>query len=73
MLPEWTSLWSALALATCAVLFLAGGLVFRRWAVDDRPGIPRFGHGVETVLLWLLYSTLVSIAIIVLLQTLRES
>ena len=73
MLLEWTSLWSALATATCAPLFLAGGLVFHRWAVDNRPGIPRFPRSVETVLLRLLYSTIVSIAIIVLLQTLRES
>jgi hypothetical protein len=73
MLLEWTSLWSVLATFSGALAFLAGGFVFRRWAVGDRPGIPRFARPVETVVLWVLYSTLFSIGVIVLLQTLREA
>lgn len=66
--PLWSALWLSLGLA----LYVLGGLRFRRWAVADRWGLPRFSHSVETVLLWLLYSSVVSVAIIVARQTLRH-
>lgn len=65
-------LQAALLLATGSLLFVLGGMRFRRWAVDDRPGIPRFSSHVETIVLWLLYSGVVSFAIVVVRQTLRE-
>ena len=69
---ESTSLASAGMTVLGLALYVAGGVRFRRWAVDDRPGIPRFSAPVETVLLWLVYSGVLSIAIVVLRQTLRE-
>ncbi len=69
---ESTSLASAGMILLGLALYVAGGVRFRRWAVDDRPGIPRFSARVETVLLWLVYSGVLSIAIVVLRQTLRE-
>ncbi len=69
---ETTSLWTALSLSLGVTLYVFGGIRFRRWAVDDRWGVPRFSRSVETVLLWLLYSTAVSLAIIVARQTLRH-
>lgn len=69
---ETTSLWTALGLSLGLALYVFGGIRFRRWAVDDRWGAPRFSHSVETVLLWLLYSAAVSIAIVVARQTLRH-
>lgn len=55
-----------------AVLFVAGGIRFRRWAVEDRPGIPRYPANVETVMLWLVYSVGISIVIVVVRQSLRQ-
>ena len=69
---EPTPFWSAITLSLGAVLYVMGGIRFRRWAVDDRWGVPRFSQTTETVLLWLLYSGVVSIAIIVTRQTLRQ-
>lgn len=69
---EWTPLSSAGLAALGALIFVTGGLRFRRWAIDDRPGIPRFSSSVETILLWLLYSGIIAIAIIVVRQTLRH-
>ena len=70
MLNQWTSTWGVMDASSGALVFLAGGLV---WAVGDRPGIPRFARSLETVVLWVLYSTLFSIGVVVLLQTLRET
>ncbi|MCR9095286.1 MAG: hypothetical protein NXI30_13785 [bacterium] len=69
---ETTTLWTPLSLCLGLTLYVFGGLRFRRWAVADRWGVPRFSHSVETVLLWLVYSSAVSIAIIVARQTLRH-
>ena len=69
---EGTTLWAALSMLGGCLLYVLGGLRFRRWAVDDRPGIPRFSSHVETIVLWLLYSGVVSVGIIVVRQTLRE-
>ena len=59
-------------LALGALLYIMGGIRFRRWAVDDRSGIPRFSSATETIVLWLLYSGAVSFAIVILRQTLRH-
>lgn len=55
-----------------AVGFVRGGLRFRRWSVEDRIGVPRFPSHVETVLLWLIYSSGVSFIIVLTLQVLRK-
>ena len=55
-----------------AILYIAGGIRFRRWVVEDRPGVPRYSANVETVILWLVYSVGVSIIIVVVRQTLRQ-
>ena len=72
MAQEWTAIPAALALVVGAALYVVGGLRFRRWAVEDRPGIPRYPQAVETVLHWLIYSVLVSLVIVVVKQTLAE-
>lgn len=72
MLSEWTPLWAALVLAVALPLFVVGGLRFRSWVVDDRPGIPRYPQAVETIFLWLVYSGVVSIGIVVVRQTMRH-
>ena len=69
---ETTTLWTVLSLSAGLALYVLGGIRFRRWAMADRWGVPRFSPSVETVLLWLLYSTAVSVAIIVARQTLRH-
>ncbi|MEM9174859.1 MAG: hypothetical protein AAGC67_06465 [Myxococcota bacterium] len=69
---ETTTLWTALSLSLGLALYVFGGIRFRRWAVADRWGVPRYPQSVETVLLWLVYSGVVSIAIIVTRQTLRH-
>lgn len=69
---ESTPLWTGIALACGALLYVVGGIRFRRWAIDDRWGVPRFSRATETVLLWLVYSGAVSVGIIILRQTLRE-
>jgi hypothetical protein len=55
-----------------AGLFVVGGVRFRRWAVEGRAGVPRYSANVETILLWLVYSVGISIAIVVVRQTLRH-
>ena len=62
----------ALAGALAAVLFVAGGMRFRRWAVEGRPGIPRYSETGETVFLWTLYSGLIALVIVLVKQTLRH-
>ena len=42
------------------------------WAVEDRVGVPRYSANVETVMLWPIYNAGISVAIIVILQTLRD-
>ncbi len=69
---ESTSLTSSGLAVLALALYVAGGLCFRRWAVDGRPGVPRFSTRVETIVLWLLYSGVLSVAIVVVRQTLRE-
>ena len=61
-----------LSLLTGALVYVACGIRFRRWAIDERPGIPRYPASVETILLWLVYSGVVSIAIVIARQTLRH-
>lgn len=55
-----------------AVGFVLGGLRFRRWSVEDRIGVPRFPNHVETVLIWLIYSSGVSATIVLTLQFFRD-
>jgi len=64
---------SALLLSAMGlVLYVVGGVRFRRWAVEDRPGIPRYSANVETIMLWLVYSVGISIMIVVVRQALRH-
>ncbi len=72
MVLESTAFWSLLLAGVGALLYVAGGLRFRRWAMEDRPGIPRYPANVETIMLWLIYSAGVSVAIIVVRQSLRH-
>ena len=69
---EPTTLWTQLSLGLGLALYVMGGIRFRRWVVADRWGVPRYSQSVETILLWLVYSTVVSVAIIVARQTLRH-
>lgn len=72
---QWTGLLPlrlSLAGALGAVLFVAGGMRFGRWAVEDRPGIPRYSETGETVFLWALYSALIALIIVLVKQTLRH-
>ncbi len=69
---EWISLAVAASITAFALIFVAGGLRFRRWVINDRPGIPRFSNSIETIILWLVYSGAVSIGIVVVRQTLRH-
>jgi hypothetical protein len=72
MAIDWTVLGSVLVVSLGLPFFVLGGLRFRRWAVEDRPGIPRYSANVETIMLWLIYSLGVSIGIVVIRQTLRH-
>ncbi|MHA7839718.1 MAG: hypothetical protein ACX98W_19815 [bacterium] len=72
MAIEATGIWSAAWLVLGALLFVRGGLRFRRWAVEDRVGIPRFSIHTETIMIWLVYSAVVAVAIVVVKQVLRE-
>ena len=72
MLLETTTAWTSLVSAVGTVLYIMGGVRFRRWAVEDRAGIPRYSPNVETVMLWLVYSVGISIVIVVIRQTLRQ-
>ncbi len=67
-----TTIWGLMGLVLGAVLFVRGGLWFRRWAVEDRIGIPRFPTHAETILLWLIYSGGIALVIVLFRQTLRE-
>ena len=69
---EWTSISNTLWLLLGSACFVVGGVRFRRWAVDDRWGVPRYSRTLETMLLWLLYSGFVASVIVVVRQTLRE-
>lgn len=69
---ESTAFLSAALVSIGALLFITGGLRFRRWAIEDRSGIPRFSASVETILLWLLYSGVISVLIVVVRQSLRS-
>jgi hypothetical protein len=69
---ESTPIAMALSLLTGGLLYVFCGVRFRRWATDDRPGIPRFSPSVETILLWMVYSGVVAIGIIVFRQALRH-
>jgi len=69
---ESTPLIQAAWLVLGSLLFVMGGLRFRHWVVEDRPGIPKYSHRVETVMLWLVYSGGVAFGIIVIKQTLRH-
>ena len=69
---ESVPLMTIMLLALGALLYVLGGIRFRRWAVDERPGIPRFSSATETIVLWLLYSGAVSFAIVIVRQSLRH-
>lgn len=69
---EWNPLWNAISVMLGSLLFVAGGFRFRRWATDDRPGIPRYSPRVETFLLWLVYSGAISLGVLLFRQTLRH-
>ncbi|MEZ4278332.1 MAG: hypothetical protein R3F21_01800 [Myxococcota bacterium] len=67
-----SSLWSWIPIAAGLPLYYAGGLRFRRWAVKDRPGIPRYSMHLETVYLWLIYSGMISMLIVFVKQAMRR-
>ena len=69
---DLTALLSAGLVLLAAAFFVAGGVRFRRWAVEDRAGVPRYSANVETIMLWLIYSVGISIVIVVVRQTLRH-
>ena len=68
----WFPLGLSVAAAMGFALFVMGGLRFRRWAVEDRPGIPRYSETGETIFLWTVYSALIALLIILVRQTLRH-
>ncbi|MFO0689631.1 MAG: hypothetical protein U0900_13065 [Myxococcota bacterium] len=72
MAPDLVRLIPWLALAATFPVYVLGGIRFRRWAVEDRAGVPRYSTRVETIFLWLLYSGVVSISIVVLKQMMRR-
>lgn len=72
MAPDLVSLSPLLVLAAMFPLYVLGGLRFRRWVVEDRAGVPRYSAQVETIFLWLVYSSAVSVAIVVLKQMMRR-
>ena len=69
---EVTAIWSSAWLMLGALLYVRGGMRFRRWAIEDRAGIPRFSIHTETVMLWLVYSAVVAVVIVVVKQVLRH-
>jgi len=69
---ETITVWGTAGLVLGAWLFVRGGLRFRRWAIEDRVGIPRFPTHAETILLWLIYSAGVAMAIVLFRQVLRH-
>ncbi len=72
MPDQWTALGILVGIGIGGYLYVTCGLRFRRWAVEGRAGIPRFSANIETIMLWLVYSVGVSLAIVVVLQTLRD-
>lgn len=72
MQGEMTTIWGLAGLVLGAFLFVRGGLRFRRWAVEDRVGIPRFPTHAETILLWLIYSGGIALVIVLFRQALRH-
>ncbi len=69
---EDPSLWLWILLAAGLPFYVAGGLRFRRWVVEDRPGVPRYPMHLETVVLWLIYSGMVSMLIVMVKQAMRR-
>ena len=69
---EFSAILSIGLLALAAALFVMGGLRFRRWAVENRVGVPGYSTNTETIMLWLIYSVGISIVIVVALQTFRH-
>jgi len=72
MALEPDSLWTWILLAAGMPFYVLGGLRFRRWVVEDRPGVPRYSQHLETIYLWLIYSGTVSIAIVMVKQAMRR-
>ena len=72
MFFETTFIVTVTAALLGAVGFVLGGLRFRRWSVEDRIGVPRFPNHVETVLIWLVYSSSVAATIVLTLQFFRD-
>ena len=60
-----------LAAGSALLAWAAGGVRFRRWAIQARTGKPRFPEPIETILLWLVYSAGVSAIVALALQVLR--
>ncbi len=69
---ETTSLWSWVLLAASFPVFVVGGLRFRRWVVEDRAGVPRYSPQVETIFIWMFYSSFVAFVIVILKQMMRR-
>lgn len=69
---ESSSLWIWIPVAAGLPLYYAGGLYFRRWAVKDRAGVPRYSIHLETIYLWMIYSGLISMLILVVKQAMRR-
>lgn len=69
---EPASLWIWITLVAGLPFYVAGGLRFRRWVVEDRPGVPRYSMHLETVVLWLIYSGMVSTLIVMVKQAMRR-
>lgn len=72
MTDLFASLDNVFLLAVMLPFYVQGGLRFRRWIVEGRPGIPRYSPHVETISLWLLYSSAVSLLIVILKQMMRH-
>lgn len=72
MTSDLVSLSPLLALTAMFPLYVLGGLRFRRWIVEGRAGIPRYSAHVETIFLWLVYSSAVAVAIVALKQMMRR-
>jgi len=69
---EPDSLWTWIPLAAGLPIYVLGGLRFRRWVVEDRPGAPRYSQHLETIYLWLIYSGTLSLAIVMVKQAMRR-
>ena len=69
---EPASLWAWILLSIGLPLFVLGGLRFRGWAVEGRPGVPRYSRHLETIFLWLVYSGSISITIVIVKQAMRR-